>query len=377
MSSHFPIIIPEINDKESICDYLFQTASILAKKNHPTYIYYLNQAPTLKNNLSKISSHLYSFTPLKIIPLNRFRVIQQINIHLSFIYLYFLCIFRHHLSPVFWFFYPQTSSLLKFSPPPKKLIYDIVDFYTSPDSKINKSLNQQKKYLLINAHLITAISQSLIKNYQKILSSALIHLVPQGFNLIKSDSSFHPEIKKLQKLTHKIGFIGGINNRLDFRLLFKLIPHTPQYNYIFIGPFGHDANVSPKPVDKLAKKLLFFKNVYHINLVPKSQIGQFINIFDITIIPYDIKDDFNRLCYPMKLFEYFSAGKPVISTPIEELKNFPKLVYISSKASDWKKYIHSIFSKPWPKSNRLLSQKLATDNCWQNKVNQILKLLPQ
>jgi hypothetical protein len=256
------------------------------------------------------------------------------------------------------------------------LVYDIVDFYTSPDSRINKILYFQKKYLLKKANIITAISNSLIKNYQKILPNIKINLVPQGFNLIKkTNPNIHPEIENIKKLSNKIGFIGGINNRLDFQLLFDLIAQTPKYNYIFVGPLGYDLNVSSKPVDKLAKKLFSFKNVTHINLIPKSQIGQFINTFDVTIIPYDVKDDFNRLCYPMKLFEYFTAGKPVLSTPIEELKNFPDLVFSSPKALDWKIYLDNIFSKPWPKSKKILSQQLAKDNSWENKIKQILKKL--
>lgn len=377
MSFHPPIIIPEINDKYDICDYLIQTASILAKKNHPTYVYYLNQAPTLKNNLTQISPFLYSFTPLKILPFNRFRFIQQINIHLSFIYLYLLCFFRYQISPIFWYFYPEASSLLKFSPPPAKLVYDIVDFYTSPIPKTNETLCQQKKFLLKNANIVTAISKGLIDNYQKILSTAIIHLVPQGFNLMASDSKIHPETKRLQKLSHKIGFIGAINNRLDYNLLFKLISSTPQYNYIFIGPLRNDANVFPKPVEKLAEKLFSFKNVYHIDLVPKSQIGQFINIFDITIIPYDINDDFNRLCYPMKLFEYFACGKPVLSTPIEELKQFPSLVKIGNTSSQWQKHLENLISRSWPKDKQVQAKNLANINSWKNKVDQVLKLLPQ
>ena len=373
--SHTPIIIPEINNQKAICDYLIQSAIILSKKKYPTYIYYLHEAPAFNKNLTKISPFLYFFTPLKIFPFNRFKFAQQINIHLSFLYLYFYCFLKHRLIPIYWFFYPQISSLLKISPPPSKLIYDIVDFYSSSKPKIKHILHQQKKYLLKKANLVTAISKSLIETYQKILPSVNINLVPQGFNLIKNNLKAHPELTKLNKLPYKIGFIGAINNRLDYQLLFNLIQKTPKYNYIFIGPLGNDNNVSPKPVKSLAKKLFSYKNVYHIDLVPKSQIGQFIKIFDIATIPYDIKDDFNRLCYPMKLFEYFSAGKPVLTTPIKELENFPTLVFSSSRVDAWLKNINNLFSNPWPKSNVTLAQKLAKDNSWQNKVEQILKLI--
>ena len=374
MSKHRPIIIPEINNKQSICDYLIQTASILSKKSCPTYIFYINEAPKFTHRLNKISPNLYSFSPLKIIPFNRFKFAQQFNIYLSFNLLHIICLFRHFSRPTYWIFYPQITSLIKFSLPSKNLIYDIVDFFTSPHKKINKKLQDQKKYLLKKASLITSISSCLKNNYQKLSPKTKINLVPQGFKLIPRSKQTHPQIKKIKNLSHKVGFIGTISNRLDFKLLYKLIKNTPDIHYIFIGPPSLDINVSLKSLEKLNKKLFSFKNVTHIELIPKNIIAQFIDIFDIAIIPYDTKDDFNRFSYPMKLFEYFASGKPVIATPIEELKHFPNLVFIEETSESWKQRIYQILSKPWPENLQQRQRNLARKNSWTNKINQILKL---
>jgi len=376
MSSHHPIIIPEINDKHAICDYLSQTASILAQKSYPTYIFYINETPRIGHNLKKISSHLFSFSPFKIIPFNRFKTAQNINIHLSLNLLYLLCFLRYFSRPVYWLFYPQTSSLIKHSLPSYLSIYDIVDFYTSPNPKINQKLQIQKKYFLEKSNLITAISATLVTNYQKIYPSVKIHLVPQGFSLITSsfNKNNQQQLLKIKKISPKIGFIGAINNRLDFNLLFKLIKITPKINYIFIGPIDNDINVSSKPIKKLAQKLFSFPNVIYLGSLPKNKLSQYLDLFDIAIIPYDIKDNFNRFCYPMKLFEYFAAGKPVISTSIEELKHFPGLVFISNNPLFWQQKINEILSQPWPKNLQKKQQALARQNSWINKINQILAL---
>lgn len=376
MFKHHPIIIPEINNQHEICDYLIQTATILSKKKYPTYIFYVNLFSEAKPKLKKISDNLFSFSPIKIIPFNRFKFVQQINIYLSFNILILISFFQNFKIPYIWLFYPQIYSLIKPSLPCYKLIYDIVDFFTSPQPNLNHKLNNQKKLLLKKANLITAISQNLKISYQKILPSTKIHIVPQGFNLIKSSSvKTHPEAKKIKKIPNKIGFIGAINNRLDFDLLFKLIKNTPNFNYIFVGPQNNDINVKKKPVEKLSKKLFSFPNVHNIGLVPKNQLSQFIGIFDIAIIPYDVSDKFNRLCYPMKLFEYFAAGKPVISTPIIELKNFPKFVKIGKTAKEWQTYIESILNCPWPQKLQEEEKNLAQQNSWKNKINLILHLI--
>ena len=342
MPQQYPIIIPEINNKHSICDYLIQTALITSQKSYPTYIFYLFDPPKFSNHITQISPNLYTFSPIKIIPFNRFKISQNINIYLSFNLLYLLCFLRHLTRPFYWVFYPQIADLIKFSFRSRFLVHDIIDFFTSPNPKISSKLYSQKKYFLQKSNLITSISSSFKNNYLKILPSAKIHSVPQGFKLLTPSKNIHPKIKKLKKLTNKVAFIGVINNRLDFDLLFKLIKSTPQVNYFFIGPISFDINVSPKPISKLSQKLFSFKNVTHIDLIPKDQIAQFIEIIDIAIIPYDISDDFNRLCCPMKLFEYFAGAKPVISTPIEELKLFPRYVFTSNDPLVWKQLINKL-----------------------------------
>lgn len=367
MFKHRPIIIPEINSQSAICDYLLQTSLILSAKVIPTYVFFVNFPRKIyQKPFDQINPHLIHFYPIQIIPFNRFELIQQLNILLSFNLLYFLVLIRHHHRPRYWFFYPQLINLIRFSPPPRAINYDIVDSYNCPDS--------QKQFLLQHASTITAISRNLIFQYQSHWPTAHIHLVPQGFNLLKSPSQF-PPLKSLNKLTNRIGFIGVLSNRLDYQLLFSVIKNNPKYNFIFVGPTGTDINVSPKPVEKLNRQLFSFKNVHYLGPAPKDQIESVIKFFDIAIIPYDTNDDFNRLCYPMKLFEYFAAGKPVVSTPIEELKNFPNLVFVSNSADGWIKTIHKILSKPWPAILQQQEKLLAQKNCWKNKINQILKLI--
>jgi hypothetical protein len=92
----------------------------------------------------------------------------------------------------------------------------------------------------------------------------------------------------------------------------------------------------------------------------------------VGMIPYDISQDFNKFCYPMKLFEYFYLGKPVISTEIMELTRFSDLVKIAKYTSEWEKSIKNIIGKKWPKENILKQRKLALDNSWKNKVNAIV-----
>ena len=365
MDINQPIIIPEINSSNAICDYLYQTSKVLSDKHYPVYVFFVNYPHKIYQSPFKtITPCLTHCYPLQIIPFNRFKIVEKLNIFLSFNLLHLYILFRHHSRPLYWFFYPQVVALIKYSLAPSRILYDIVDSYNCPQFL--------KKDLLDRADIVTAISQNLISEYQTISPRIKINLVPQGFNLLQSTSEPFP-LAKLHHLKNKVGFIGGLNNRLDYNLLFAIIKNNPQYSFIFAGPAGHDTNVTDKPVEKLNAKLFSFKNVYSIGLVKKDQIESVINFFDIAIIPYDIRDQFNLLCYPMKIFEYFACQKPTISTPIEELKHFPDLIKIGNTPQEWQEHLEFFFAHPLSKKLKSKALKLAQKNSWQNKIKQILK----
>ena len=102
-----------------------------------------------------------------------------------------------------------------------------------------------------------------------------------------------------------------------------------------------------------------------------------ISQFNVGMIPYDPKLDFNRYCHPMKIFEYFYLGKPTVSTNIEELKRFPKFVKIGKNVDEWKKIINKLLANKWPKSYQNEQKELAIENSWQNKIENILSHIPR
>lgn len=364
MDKKAAIIIPEIFNESPICDFIPQTAKILSSIN-PVYIYFTNfPKKRWQKNILKQNKNLFYCYPKEYLPFIRFAFIRQINNLISFFLLHIYCHYQYFTRPIYWFFYPQLINFIKLPLHPQKIIYDIVDNFSLPIS--------QKKFLLTHSNIVTAISHSLIKINQKISPKTQIHLVPQGFN-IQNSATINSNLDRIKKLSNKVGFIGAIGNRLDYKILLKLIPSTPFVNYIFIGPIVSDSNTIQKPIKKLTKKLFSFSNVHYINMVPKDQIFQFIKTFDIGIIPYDITQDFNKYCYPMKLFEYLYAGKPVIATPIEELKQFPSLVKIGSNSAQWQTHIIKTLNSFSPQL-QIQAKKIAQDNSWQNKISQTTSL---
>lgn len=293
-----------------------------------------------------------------------------------FLYMYLLeiALSLTHSNPshrIIWMFFPQLSHLIQAKIPGWKIIYDINDFYTSPNPRENARLTKQKKLLLRRSNNIFAISKSLKNKYGK-LSNKKISLVPQGFSV----QNFS-KIKKLKQINipqdkPKIGFVGQISQRLDYKLLDNLISNNPQWCFIFIGPKNFNHAITLKWNEQL-DEIFNYANCLWFDKQPKKNISSIINEFDITMIPYDTSLDFNRYCYPMKIFEYFYMGKPVISTPIEELKQhrFKDLIMIGNNYHQWEKHIRNTLVKKWSEDNKNAQKEMAVDNSWEEKIKSV------
>lgn len=372
------------------CDYERQTASTLAKKNIviaflpnegfslKSYIKFLiNGQPPLF--LKKTGKNLFLFRPLYCLPFHRLNLVKKINSFLAVLQLRLL-IFCHQpwrtRKKILWLFPSQLSLSPTVFGPDYFSLYDCVDKVTSLDKRIAEAKKIQEQKIIQEAKIIFTNSNSLYNLHKN--SDKLVYLVPQGFNyelfFIIKKFIFPKELSKIP--SPRIGFIGNINYKLDFNLIKNLAKANPSYSFVFIGPLDPDT-FQDKIVNtqEKIKSLSMIKNIYFLGGKTKKQIPNFIKFLDIGFIPYDITQEFNRFCYPMKVFEYFYMGKPVVSTSIEELKRFPKFIKIGKTAKDFTRHIHNILKSGWPKKYQSEQKKLAVANSWQAKIEKISRII--
>jgi hypothetical protein len=380
------IVIPFNIPWEWSTDYTNQTAFELAKQNI-VICYMWGDSFTIKEYIQKakipvlikrLSKNEYLYYPILFIPFRRFKKIVDINQQIN---LFFLKILAKLLSVknniskiILWIFDPRLYPLSQKFGEDYFLLYDCVDFFhgTARTEEEKKLLIKYEHRLTKKAGLVTANSIVLLKHLQKIRKD--IHLVPQGFRYQKLNSTRSKHIDL--NLEHPIiGYVGGVNNRLDTTLLLRLIKNNISWNFVLWGPIQKYIPIGPNKLYQISE-ILNLPNVFSGESGDKKEIPGIISQFDVGIIPYDISQDFNKYCYPMKLFEYFYLGKPVVSTKIIELKRYPNFVKIGKNYNDWEKIIKKLISKPWAKKYKKQERVLAIENIWENKVTKIIDLIP-
>lgn len=365
------------------CDYEKQTARELSKNNIVIAALF-NEGSSIKRIINKsfkekAKNNFYIFIPINFIPFQRFPIIKNINYFLALLQLKFFLLFQSHwkkYQKIVWLFpvqtsYPQVLSLKNYL-----TVYDCVDYVGSLNWKQDKIEKQRELRIIKKTDIVFVNSHSLL-NLKKNLHKH-VYLVPQGFALNEfSKIKKFTKPKDLQKIpAPRIGFIGNINYRLDFMFIEKLARFCPEYSFVFIGPIDPDIKQDKISfTSKHLKELSKVNNIYFLGKKRKKDISKYIYYFDFGFIPYNTNQKINKYCYPMKVFEYFYMEKPVISTAIEELKELQPYVTIVKNADEAKKAIKKIVKSGWPEKYKKEQKKLAINNSWQKKIEEINQIL--
>lgn len=379
------VVIPFNLPWEWSTDYTNQTAFLLAQDNI-VICYMWSEASSIKEYLlkgkfprffHKHSKNIYLIYPTLLIPFRRFRVIADVNENISIFllktFVKYLEIKNHITKKILWIFDPKLYPLIKKFGEEYFLLYDCVDYIVgTPKTKRERGiLTTYERSLVKKANVVTANSIVLQKHLQMIRSD--IHLVPQGFRI----DSFRKRIINTRKIKRGkrplIGYLGAVNYRIDYFLLYHLAKNNPLWDFALWGPLLQKdlfTSLQKKYYNKLSK----LPNVIR-GQSSKSHVPIIVDQFDIGIIPYVKSADFNKYSYPMKVFEYFYLGKPVVSTNILELKRFLGFVTIGNNSQEWKNIIKKILSKKWPEKYIREERRLAEKNSWKSKISEIMKYL--
>ena len=250
-----------------------------------------------------------------------------------------------------------------------KLIYDCMDLHSGFSDK-RPSLEQEETSLLQTSDVVLASSHLLYEHVKQFNKNAF--LVPNGADFeFFHQAYFNTAIKDIHHFRHPIiGYFGAISDWFDSQLVGKLASDHPEWTFVLIGD-THMADL--KPFEDLS-------NLHLLGEKPYSQLPDYLSIFDVCIIPF--KDiPLTNATNPVKVFEYLSAGKPVISTKLNEISKYEAFVKLAVTKEDWEIAIQESLTEV--KTHDLLNKRFdfAKQNTWEERAqritNEISKLCPK
>jgi len=253
--------------------------------------------------------------------------------------------------------YPLVSKLkTKYGFP---IIFDCLDDFTG-FSNVQKNRKKEEVLLINESSLVTATSSFLLKKVMKQTTNYLF--LPNAcqfehFNKKPSENLVANYTKPL------IGYFGAISDWFDNELLELLASTKPEYTFVLIGhTFG--SNI---------KKLESFQNVHFLGERPYSELPKYLHGFDVCLIPFR-NTPLIEATHPVKIYEYLSAGKPVVATKMLELLPIKDICYV---ANDYKEFLTMLEQAVNENSPELVKKRMeyAAQNTWSSRFRTLYSRL--
>ena len=131
-------------------------------------------------------------------------------------------------------------------------------------------------------------------------------------------------------------FQGGINGRLDFGLLHRLVHLLPDWDFWFCG--AADDKLEPWCL------LLTHPNVRYFGPLSPEALAEIMCNATVGIIPFR-QIPLVRNSLPLKAYEYVACGLPVVTVPISALEKFPDHFAVAHTAEEFAHAMESAATK--------------------------------
>ena len=263
----------------------------------------------------------------------------------------------------FNFYYPTIHQLLH----PTLMVYHCIDplirAYETRHGIISEEIVSRE------ADLIFCTSKELYRDKKAINDDT--YFVPNAADIAHSEKALdeklpvHAMFKGIKKPV--VGYFGNIERRTDFKMLKVVFAANPDKSFVFVGPLVEE--YIPAWFNSEDTSNLYLKGPASYDELPSILKG-----FDVAIIPFK-KDEGSQRIFPLKLFEYMGAGKPVVAINFNtDLIEFTRdTVDYCNNAKEFTAAINKELNDTEENKKKRLA--IAAENTWAHRMREIDRLL--
>ena len=241
------------------------------------------------------------------------------------------------------------------------LVYDRMDDYSCFDN-LNKSfITECDAWLLRNSQLVVASSKVLYDSASNECQSVV--RIPNGceFEHFARAGGRGP-IWDMGTIV--VGYFGAISSWFDVEFVRQIAMWTERQ--LRVELIGAQSYIDVSSLSSLSNVQLLGEKDY-------SDLPRYLSGWDVCLIPFKL-EPITQAVNPVKLFEYFAAGKPVISTRLPEVETFGSgLVEFADDGESACECIRRLLTcgiEEWSqkKQSRV---KVAQENTWDKRVTDL------
>ena len=161
-----------------------------------------------------------------------------------------------------------------------------------------------------------------------------IALVPNGADV----SHFQWGAASKQRIA---GYAGSLDEWFDVDAVEAAALANPRAQFVLLGRIE----------DEKVRKLASIPNVRLYGEIPYQRLPAYLSEFDVGLIPF-LVNPLTLATNPIKLYEYFACGMPVVSAALPEVAAYGPLVYTAFSAQEFAAQVTRALSEQDPERRR-------------------------
>ncbi len=165
----------------------------------------------------------------------------------------------------------------------------------------------------------------------------------------------------------KILYVGSIDQRIDYEIMITCAQKNPGWQFVFVGP------INLREFPDRGYDLLNLPNAHHLGARRYEDVPSVVNASDVCLIPF-LRNDLTEAIYPLKVNEYLSCGKPVVTSNFSDLSDFTGVISVYSGADDLTSKLKNALTNTSDHAVGIRKQ-FAAKNTWQHRAKKLMDLI--
>jgi glycosyltransferase involved in cell wall biosynthesis len=248
------------------------------------------------------------------------------------------------------------------------VIYDCVDEWSAFKGLLKPEIMQMYERRLLQLADVTIVTMPELYKARQALARK-IYLTPNAAETEHFAKAQDPKTKLPDDITAIsqpiVGFVGSVQYWLDYDLLHYLAHARPEWSFVFVGPVDHRASI---------EKIQTLPNVHLLGSRPYQMLPNYIKAFQVCLNPFKV-DALANGCDPLKLYEYLSTGKPIVSVDMPAAHGFQGLVRVGRTPAEFLQEIEAALDEGCSRTQERLL--VARQHTWQARFTQIDSILAE